>query len=364
MNDPLGKCWSWTHDKGIPAEEGRFVCASCVSEEPKILKIVKELGKVKQAVELFFDDCRKQKPHPSQYKILQGIISDFFGAADSSLKLGSAFRIDIQSATQRELDIVVDWNSGEWIGGTRRDILNFPPLVHIEVGYRSRFDLKKFMEDFQDIHETVVAGAALQPSRKVWTAFVGLGPGWEGHLDSIAPSLHEYFHDRPPQKILIQGERLLWDFPDMLIFPGFMFKKHEFCSEPGLIDNWPVYVQHGAAENDPVRQFRPLAIARGFFEAFVRAAKQGRLETGPSWSDRDSSGIMGPNFRLERYPQQAISLKHAPPDLFARDPSFGLMRFPYFRALPLRCCMGKRFGYLRDMNSEFDGVGISVIRSN
>ena len=55
-----------------------------------------------------------------------------------------------------------------------------------------------------------------------------------------------------------------------------------------------------SALNDPRYEFRPLAVARGFFAYFVKNRIKEKLDTGQRWSDHDSSDIMGPDFRIEK----------------------------------------------------------------
>ncbi len=110
----------------------------------------------------------------------------------------------------------------------------------------------------------MISGAALNPPKKVWTAFIGLGPGWKNKRESVAQIVHTHFHKIPPSRINIKGNDFFWDFPDVLLFPGVIFKKHDCSSEPGLIDHWPVYFLMPSAINDPVYGLRPLAAARGY----------------------------------------------------------------------------------------------------
>lgn len=216
---------------------GRFVCGGCVAEESKILRTHQQLSKLVQAIELYLEDASSQRQHPSQAQVLENEISDFFRDNIPQLKTGKGYRVNFGARTQSELDIIIDFDSDKWLSGYRRDILSYPPLAHMEVCYRSKFDLKKIKDDFTKIHETVINGAALVPSKKIWTAFVGLGPGWSNKRESIAQIIHEHFHSIPPRRINIKENEFFWDFPDVLIFPGVIFKKHDCSSEPGLIDH-------------------------------------------------------------------------------------------------------------------------------
>lgn len=179
--------------------------------------------------------------------------------------------------------------------------------------------------------------------------------------ESIIKIVHEYFHEISPQRVQFDQKDFFWDYPDILLFPGFMLKKSDCCSEPGVIDHWPVYFEIPSALNDPVYGFRPLSIARGFFHHFIQSKIQGKLDTGEAWKDKDSSGIFGPNFRVEGNEQTIISLIHAPKNLFIRDirPE-GHTVFLHFRCTKKRCSQGKGFYFIRDRNSPVDGKRISI----
>jgi len=359
MIDPSGICWRCTHLDIVPSLQGRFVCAAHTDEEPKILKVLKELSGVQQAIVSYLDDTQIQRQHPSQGQVLQDVIAELFLKAHPDLRSGTAYRINLTGNTQSELDVIIDFDSVHWLGNTRRHVMAPPPLAHIEVSYRSRFELTKLKADFQRVHDTVIAGAALQPSRKVWTAIVGLGCGWEGHRDAIAQAVHEHFHNQPPRRIDIAGTESFWDFPDVVVLPGLILKKHDFASEPGILDHWPVYAEMLSAVNDPARQFRPLAIARGFFDSFVHAVRQGKLDVGPPWSEGDLAAVFGPNVRLEDSEQMVVCLTHAPPNLFARDPQpEGHTRFLCFHVTQARCDLRKAYRYERYRGSSFGVVGL------
>lgn len=356
-------CWSWTHQTNpVPSIPGRFVCGECVGEESKILQTHQQLCNLVQAIESYLEDASSQRQHPSQAQVLENEISDFFLDNIPLLKTGKGYRLNFGAKTQSELDIIIDFDSDKWLSGYRRDILSDPPLAHMEVCYRSKVDLKKIKDDFTKIRETVIYGAALVPPKKIWTAFVGLGPGWSNKRESIAQIIHEHFHRIPPRRINIKENEFFWDFPDVLMFPGVIFIKHDCSSEPGLIDRWPVYVQMPSAKNDPVYDLRPLSVARGFFTNFVNCALQGRVDGGECWSDEDSSSILGPNLRLEEGEQMIISLVHAPKDLFIRNsPPEGSTVFLHFKAVNPQCCENKGYYYRRDRYSRLDSKPISGI---
>lgn len=355
-------CWSWSHGTiPVKALPGHYVCESCIDEEVGILKAHEQLQKIEKGIELYLEDSALQKQHPSQAKVLQEIISDFFISYLPDLKTGNAFRVNLLGKTQSELDVIIDFDSPQWLGKNRRNILGTPPLAHMEVCYRSRLDIQKMNSDLQKVHETVLAGAALVPPQKVWSAFIGLGSGWDNNRDDIIMAVHEYFHKLPPRRIEFDDKDSFWDFPDMLIFPGFMLKKHDCCSEPGLIDHWPVYAEVPSAFNDPVYQFRPLALARGFFSHFVHSKIDGKLDTGESWSDKQSSSIFGPNLRFEVSEQRLVSLTHAPENLFIRDirPD-GHTVFLHFTYSEHKCSDRRSYCYERKRSSRLDQSTISI----
>ena len=366
MNDEVatnsGACWSWTHGTHlVRAKAGHFVCEACVNEETGILRTHEQLRAIEEAIDAYIEDSQIQRQHPSHAKVLENILSDFLVADMPELKTGNAFRINLFGKTESELDIVIDVDSPEWLGRSRRHVLAVPPLAHMEVSFRSRFDVKKIMNDLKKVHDTVLAAAALVPPQKVWTAFIGLGGGWDHNKNDIIGVVHHHFHGLHPHRIQFEGGDLFWDYPDMLIFPGFMLKKHDCCSEPGLIDHWPVYVEIPSALNDPVRQSRPLALARGFFNHFVRSRREGRLDIGEAWTDEDSSRIFGPNLRLETSEQRLIALVHSPKDLFIRDPRpEGHTVFLHFVGSLDRCSAWRSYVYERKRDSRFDGTSIFV----
>lgn len=362
LNIFSGTCWSWTHGtEPIKAQHGRYVCDACIDEEARILKTHEQLRSIENAIKIYLEDTRLQRQHPSQAQVLEDVISDFFVTDLPDLKTGKAFRINLSGKTQSELDIVIDFNSSEWLGKSRRQIIGSPPLAHIEVCFRSQFDTQKIKNDLKKIHDTVLAGAALIPPQKVWSAFIGLGEGWNKKRENIIKIVHEYFHEVPPRRVQFDEKDTFWDYPDILLFPGFMLKKNDCCSEQGLIDHWPVYFEIPSALNDPVYQFRPLSLARGFFVHFIRNKIQGKLDTGEAWTDKDSSGIFGPNFRMEGSEQKIVSLTHAPNDLFIRDTRpEGHTVFLHFKCTDLKCSQGRGYDFIRYRDSTFDGVGISV----
>ncbi len=334
---------------------GRFVCKECIAEESKILRTYHQLSKLDKAIVSYLEDASNQRQHPSQALVLENEISDFFLDNFAGLRTGKGYRINFGAKTQSELDIIIDFDSENWLSGYRREILAEPPLAHLEICYRTKFDPKKIKTDFTKIHETVISGAALNPPKKVWTAFIGLGPGWKNKRESVAQIVHTHFHKIPPSRINIKGNDFFWDFPDVLLFQGVIFKKHDCSSEPGLIDHWPVYFLMPSAINDPVYGLRPLAAARGFFTSFVNSALQGRIDIGPSWKDEDSSSILGPNLRLEEGQQTLLSLVHAPKDLFIRSTlPEGHTNFLHFKARGPACDENKKYWYIRDRHSEFD----------
>lgn len=341
-------CWSWTHSKPVSALDGHFVCCDCLDEETKINQTINELTSVNRAIEFYIEDSKVQRQHPAQAQILESVVADFFTTSHNELKNGQAFRVDISQGAQSQLDIIIDFDSDLWIGKSRRNIVASPPLAHIEVSYRSTFDLKKIKKDFEKVHETVIGGAVLSPPKKIWTAFVALGVGWKDKVDIIRMLLHEHFHDKKSRKIIIPKKGPFWDYPDVLIFPGFIYKKHEFCTEPYGLDSLPVYVEIPSALNDPVYFLRPLAIARGFFNFYLKASNDNRLDTGRAWGDRESSSIMGPNVRNEGVKQSVISLDHAPHKLYERDFSnIESTRFLPFTANSSVCSQNKKYIYER-----------------
>jgi len=193
------------------------------------------------------------------------------------------------------------------------------------------------------------------PPKKIWTAFVGLGPGWVNKRELIAQAIHEHFHKIKPQRINMEGSQTFWDYPDVLIFPGVIFKKHDCSSEPGLIDHWPVYIQMPSALNDPVYNLRPLSASRGFFANFVKSALQGKVNLSPCWNDEESSSILGPNLRLEEEEQMLISLEHDSNDLFINNvlPQ-GATVFLHFKAVKFSCSENEKYLYRRDRGSKLD----------
>jgi len=355
-------CWSWTHGtEPIKAQQGHYVCQACMDEEAGILETHKQLQSVKNGIALYLEDSRLQRQHPSQAQVLEDVISGFFVTDLPALKTGKAFRINLSGKTQSELDIIIDFDSSEWLGRTRRQIMASPPLAHMEVCFRSQFGVQKIKDDLKKIHDTVLAGAALVPPQKVWSALIGLGEGWNKRREDIIKTVHGYFHDVPPRRIQFDEKDAFWDYPDILLFPGFMLKKSDCCSKPGLIDHWPVYVEIPSALNDPFYQFRPLSIARGFFFHFIRSKIQGKLDTGQAWSDKDSSSIFGPNFRIEGSKQKLVSLTYAPKTLFIRDTRpEGHTVFLHFKATDLQCSGGRRYRYIRDRRSLLDGATLSM----
>lgn len=355
-------CWSWTHGtEPIKTQEGHYVCEACMDEEARILKTHEQLQSIENEIKLYLKDSRLQRQHPSQAQVLEDVISGFFVPDLPALKTGKAFRINLSGKTQSELDIIIDFDSSEWLGRSRRQIMASPPLAHMEVCFRSQFDVRKIKDDLRKIHDTVLAGAALVPPQKVWSAFIGLGEGWSKKREDIIKTVHGYFHDVPPRRIQFDEKDAFWDYPDILFFPGFMLKKSDCCSEPGLIDHWPVYIEIPSALNDPVHQFRPLSIARGFFVHFIRSKIQGRLDTGEAWSDKDSSSIFGPNFRIEGSEQKLVSLTHAPKNLFIRDTRpEGHTVFLHFKCTGQQCTQGRGYHFIRERGSAFDGVGITI----
>jgi hypothetical protein len=366
MNDDLTMksevCWSLTHGvKPVWAEPGHYVCHACVDEEAKILRAHQQLQEVEKAIGLYVEDSQLQRQHPSHAKVLENVISDFFIGDLTDLKTGNAFRVNLFGKTESELDVIVDVDCPDWLGGSRRHVLSHPPLAHMEVAFRARFDVEKIRNDLKKVHDTVLAAAALFPPQKVWTAFVGLGSGWDRKRDEIIGAVHHYFHELSPKRIQFDDRDSFWDCPDMLIFPGFMLKKHDCCSEPGLIDHWPVYAEIPSALNDPVRRLRPLALARGFFNHFVRSSLRGKLDTGEAWSDAESSSIFGPNRRQGSNEQRLVTVTHAPANLFIRDPRpEGHTVFLHFVRSQNKCSMGRAYIYERKRNSRLDGKGISV----
>lgn len=366
MNDDVTvnseACWSWTHGTElVRAETGHYVCHACVDEETGILRTHQQLQAIEKAVNLYIEDSQLQRQHPSHAKVLENVLSDFFVTDVPDLKTGNAFRINLFGKTENELDVIIDVDCPDWLGRSRRHVLAVPPLAHIEVSFRSRFDVEKVKKDLKKVHDTVLAAAALVPPQKVWTAFIGLGDGWDRNRDDIIRAVHHYFHEVSPQRMQFDDKDSFWDYPDMLIFPGFMLKKHDCCSEPGLIDHWPVYVEIPSALNDPVRRPRPLALARGFFNHFVRSRLKGKLDTGESWSDRESSSIFGPNLRLESSGQRLVALTHAPKNLFIRDPRpEGHTVFLHFTSSQNKCSAGRAYNYERKRGSRFDEATIFV----
>ncbi len=308
---------------------------------------------------MYLKDTSLQRQHPSQAQVLEGVISDLFLESIPSLKSGKGYRINLGAKTQSELDVILDFDSDNWISGQRRELLANPPLAHIEVCYRKKFELKKIENDFIKLHETVIGGAALVPPKKVWTAFVGLGPGWVNKRERIAQTIHEHFHKIKPQKVNMEGNQTFWDYPDILVFPGVIFKKHECSSEPGLIDHWPVYIQMPSALNDLLDDLRPLSASRGFFTNFVQAVLQGNVNLSPCWTDEESSSILGPNLRIEEEEQMLISLTHAPSNLFIKNvlPQ-GHTIFLHFKAQKFTCTENKIYLYRRDRDSKLDAKPI------
>jgi hypothetical protein len=334
--------------------DGQFVCEECVAEESKILRTHHQLSKLDQAIKLYLEDASNQRQHPSQAQVLENEISDFFLDNFADLRTGKGYRINFGAKTQSELDIVIDFNPEIWLSGYRRKILAIPPLAHMEICYRTTFDPKKIKDDFNKIHETVIGGAALNPPQRVWTALIGLGSGWKNKRESVAQIIHAHFHKILPSRISTKGNESFWDFPDVMLFPGIIFKKHDCSSKPGLIDHWPVYILMPSAINDPFYGLRPLAAARGFFTSFVNSALQGGIDIGPSWEDEDSSSILGPNFRLEEGQQTLFSLVHAPKDLFIRSTLLeGHTEFLHFKARGPLCDENKKYWYIRDRYGEF-----------
>lgn len=353
-------CWSWTHQtETVPSLSGRFVCENCIAEESKILKTHEQLNKIENAIQMYLQDASLQRQHPSQAQVLESVISDFFLESVPTLKAGKGYRINFGTKTQNELDVILDFDSDNWLSNQRRALLTNPPLAHIEVCYRKKFDLAKIENDFMKLHETVIGGAALVPPKKVWTAFVGLGPGWVNKRELIAQAIHIHFHKIKPKRIYMEGSQNFWDYPDVLIFPGVIFKKHDCSSEPGLIDHWPVYIQMPSALNDPVYKLRPLSASRGFFANFVKSALQGKINLSPCWTDEESSSILGPNLRLEESEQMLISLQHAPSDLFIKNvlPQ-GTTLFLHFKAVNFLCSENKGYLYRRDRGSRLDAKPI------
>lgn len=360
MDEFTDICWSWTHHtETVASMPSRFICKNCIAEESKILNTHKQLNKIEHAIQMYLNDVSRQRQHPSQAQILENVISDFFLESIPGLKAGKGYRINFGAKTQSELDVILDIDSDNWLSGQRRELLANPPLAHIEVCYRKNFDLTKIKNDFKKIHETVIGGAALVPPKKVWTAFVGLGPGWVKKREVIALAIHEHFHKIKPQRINIEGSQTFWDYPDVLIFPGVIFKKHDCSSEPGLIDRWPVYFQMPSALNDPVYNLRPLSASRGFFTNFVNSALQGKVNLGPCWTDEESSSILGPNLRLEEEEQMLISLAHAPNNLFINNAlPQGPTEFLHFKASKFTCSENKKCFYRRDRDSKLDAKPI------
>jgi len=355
-------CWSWTHGtKLVRAETGHYVCHDCIDEEAKILRTHQQLQEIERAIGLYVGDCQLQRQHPSHAKILENVISDFFVRDFPDLKTGNAFRLSLFGKTESELDVIIDVHCSDWLGRSRRHVLNDPPLAHMEVAFRSRFDIEKIKNDLKKVHDTVLAAAALVPPQKVWTAFVGLGNGWDRHRDDVIMAVHHYFHELPPKRVQFDERDSFWDCPDMLIFPGFMLKKHDCCSEPGLLDHWPVYVEIPSALNDPVQRLRPLALSRGFFNHFLRSDLQGKLDVREAWSDAESSSIFGPNLRREPNEQRLVAATHAPENLFIRDPRpEGHTVFLHFIGSENKCSMGRAYVYERRRDSRLDGKTISV----
>ncbi len=366
MNDDVTMnsevCWSWTHGaKRVRAQTGHYVCHACVGEEGRILRTHQQLQEIEKAVGLYIEDSQLQRQHPSHAKVLENVISDFFIGDFPALKTGNAFRVNLFGKTESELDVIVDVDCPDWLGRSRRHVLADPPLAHVEVAFRSRFDVEKIKNDLKKVHDTVLAAAALVPPQKVWTAFVGLGNGWDRNREDIVRAVHHYYHEVSPKRMQFDDRDSFWDYPDMLIFPGFMLKKHDCCSEPGLIDHWPVYAEIPSALNDPVSRSRPLALARGFFNHFVRSSLHGKLDTGAAWTDTESSGIFGPNLRLESNEQRLVAATHAPENLFIRDmrPE-GHTVFLHFIGSQNKCSMGQAYIYKRKRGSRLDGKAISV----
>lgn len=355
-------CWSWDHLDLVDAAKDSYVCAEHQSEQPLIENNLQALSNIQRSIEKLLSDAAPKEHHPMEFLVLQDLLSDYFTESLPALKAGNSFRIDFSSKKRRELDIIVDLQSGDWLGRARRNIIGQPPLAHMEVAYRSAFDLRKLRKDFQSLHETVISGAVQDPPRKVWTAFVGLGSGWNNRRKEIFATVHEYFHDRIISTIESANSPDFLDVPDILILPGLVLMKHKYVSERGSIQTWPVYVELPSALNDPAHVFRPLSIARGHFIHFLRGVlNQGKAER-ELCPKGEISSIFGPNFRINYEATNSVSLDHAPLDLFARDPQHdGRTKYLHYRALNVTCSTNAYYWYQRIEGSSLDESFLTII---
>jgi hypothetical protein len=354
-------CWSWDHiDQLVAAQRGQYVCEKHSKEHSKIEAILKSLEVIQNAVTMYLNAAIPQKPHPNEAIVLQDVIEDFFLQTSAQLRAGRAFRFELASPNRQELDIVLDTDSSDWIGKTRDNVLANPPLAHIEVAYRSKFSIQKFLGDYQSVHETVISGASLNPPQKVWAAFVGIGPGWQEQRERILSLLHEYFHSRKIGRVSSSNSQDFYDFPDIVAIPGLVLIKQRYVDEPGLLRYWPVYVEFPSAINDPAFSLRPLAIARGFFANFVRGTKFPGTRTGRAWAQDEDASIMGPNARINHEEPRTFSLTHAPDSLFAMDlGDSSRTRFLHYVALDTICSAGHHYRYERRKGSQFDEISLT-----
>lgn len=256
------RCWHWAHmGSQYAARAGCRTCATHAAEEDSISSIIEELQTIAAVVKAW--ETRSHK-HPDESKaFVESAIRSFFASAFTSYATTSGFRG--HNDIVQQLDVVVvektSRSTSDTIDATFI-ISESQILSHIEVSYAGKgrhwSDLRRKLTTDLDKLEASIAA-----DWKPWIGLALIGPGWGAVAAEIPAYLHSRYHGGVRQ--IGTGDERSWALLDALILPRLLLKKHVLYSgdneeEPAF----PVWAAHPFAEDDPVAEWRGLAIARSF----------------------------------------------------------------------------------------------------
>jgi hypothetical protein len=309
-------CPSWNHDpeRRVVAEDGHITCAEHRDEEPYLDATLEDTRALAREIQKWEGDPSK-RPDKAR-DIIEPAVRAFFDRALASVGLRCSSGYRQSGGRCEQVDVIVTledpepdaWNA-DFSVCLRVEAVDL--AVHMEVAYRADAGglEKKVREDLDKLQRSIDQhGADGLP----WTGLVLLGPAWRG--DAVMAVLHHRFHGGRLEQVSLAG-RQWWPFPDAVIAPRTLFKKHDLFETEEQARTlagrrWPCYVTLNSLDREPplcanVREtplvdtfLRPLVVARAFLLHRIAILRSTASVDSSPWAPQEKAAILGPAYQV------------------------------------------------------------------